>query len=71
MTEVLKTKQFEWIEQAQKASEEIKLNLTSVPIPALPSFSKIFEVKCDVSDCGDRGCLVSREEARGFVYWKA
>jgi len=43
MIEVLKAKRFDWTNQAQKAFEEIKLKLTSVPILAIPSFSKVFE----------------------------
>ena len=47
MTEILKCKRFEWNEKVQAAFEDIKSKLTSAPILALPSFFKVFEVKCD------------------------
>ena len=52
MTEVLNAKWFEWTEQAQKAFEEIKLQLTSAPVLALSSFSKVFEEEYDASGVG-------------------
>ena len=52
MTEVLKGKTFERNEQAHSAFEEIKKRLTSAPILAFPSFSKVFEVECDASGVG-------------------
>jgi len=52
MTKVLKAKRLEWTKQAQKAFEEIKLKLTSAPVLALPSFTKVFEVESDASSVG-------------------
>jgi len=62
MTEVLKAKWFEWIEQIQRAFEKIKLMLISAPILVLLLFSKVFEVKYDLSRVGI-GAILSQEKS--------
>jgi len=52
ITEVLKSKRFEWNDQAHKAFEIIKEKITSTSILALLNFAKVFEVKCGASGVG-------------------
>ena len=57
MTKVIKAKKFQLNDKAQACFEEIRNKLTSAPILALPSFSKVFEVDCDASGMGIRAIL--------------
>lgn len=52
MTELTKLKHFEWNERAQFAFEELKRQLSSTPVLALPCFDDVFEVECDASGVG-------------------
>ena len=61
MIEALEGKSFEWSAHAHAAFEEIKRNLTSAPVLALPNFSKIFKVKCDAFGVGI-GVVLSQEK---------
>jgi len=52
MIKALKDQNFEWNELAHSTFVEIKQKLTSAPILALCSFSKIFEVEWDPFEVG-------------------
>lgn len=52
MTEVTRSKQFTWNPQAHLAFEELKKQLSSTPVLALPCFDEVFEVECDASGVG-------------------
>ncbi|KAJ0454022.1 putative nucleotidyltransferase, Ribonuclease H [Helianthus annuus] len=52
MTELTKFKQFTWNPQAQFAFDELKKQLSSTPVLALPCFDEVFEVECDASGVG-------------------
>ncbi|KAJ0593138.1 putative nucleotidyltransferase, Ribonuclease H [Helianthus annuus] len=52
LTEITKFKQFTWTPQAQTAFEELKNQLSSTPVLALPCFNEVFEVECDASGVG-------------------
>ena len=62
MTKVLKFKTFEWNKQAHFAFEEIKHRLTSAPILALRSFSKVFELEHDAFRVGIAAVLSQRND---------
>ena len=52
MTEITKLKTFVWNPQAQLAFDELKRQLSSTPVLALPCFTEVFEVECDASGVG-------------------
>ncbi|GJV06738.1 putative gag-pol polyprotein [Tanacetum coccineum] len=45
-------KTFTWTSQAQRAFDELKQQLSSTPVLALPCFHEVFEVECDASGVG-------------------
>ncbi|GJV31020.1 RNA-directed DNA polymerase [Tanacetum coccineum] len=67
MTEVTKYKHFEWNPQAQLAFEELKRQLSSTPVLALPCFTDVFEVECDASGVGI-GAVLS-QSGRPIAYF--
>ncbi|GJS51579.1 transposon ty3-I gag-pol polyprotein [Tanacetum coccineum] len=52
MIEITKLKQFSWTPQVQAAFEELKKQLSSTPVLALPCFDELFKVECDESRVG-------------------
>ncbi|GKA84735.1 RNA-directed DNA polymerase [Tanacetum coccineum] len=57
MTEITKLRQFVSNPQAQTAFEELKKQLSSTPVLALPCFNEVFEVECDASGVGIEAVL--------------
>jgi hypothetical protein len=51
---------FSWTDECQKAFDELKKRLTTVPVPTLPDQSKRFTVYCDASRDG-LGCVLMQE----------
>nr|GEY71239.1 transposon Ty3-I Gag-Pol polyprotein [Tanacetum cinerariifolium] len=47
-----KSKHFTWNPHAQLAFEELKKQLSSTPVLALPCFDEVFEIECDASGVG-------------------
>ena len=52
LTLVLSNKAFVWIEDAQKAFDNLKQAMTSTPVLALPDFSQTFVIETDACDSG-------------------
>ncbi|XP_074271504.1 uncharacterized protein LOC141595437 [Silene latifolia] len=61
--ELTKKGVFVWTTSVQKAFEEVKGNLCSGPVLALPNFDKLFEVECDASGVG-----IGAREAAYFIF---
>jgi hypothetical protein len=54
-------------EAQQAAFDELKKQLTKVPLLVLPDFTKIFEIECDASEIGIGGVLL--QEGRPVAYF--
>jgi hypothetical protein len=61
MTRLLrKNKDFDWTEECQTSSEELKKRLTSAPVLILPDITKKFDIYCDASRQG-LGCVLMQD----------
>nr|GEX39929.1 RNA-directed DNA polymerase [Tanacetum cinerariifolium] len=53
------SKQFTWNPQDQLDFEELKKQLSSTPVLALPCFDEVFKVECDAFGGRNRGCVIT------------
>nr|KYP46337.1 Retrovirus-related Pol polyprotein from transposon 297 family [Cajanus cajan] len=70
LTDLTKKDGFGWNEQAQRAFEELKKKVTTVPILVLPNFEKEFELECDASGMGI-GAILMQERIPVAYFSKA
>lgn len=61
LTEQLKKDSFQWEEAATQAFEKLKRAMTSVPVLALPDFSRPFIVETDASGYGLRAVFMQNQ----------
>ncbi|KAD4982013.1 hypothetical protein E3N88_18684 [Mikania micrantha] len=67
MTELTKLPHFKWNDQAQRAFDELKRQLSTTLVLALPCFDIIFEVECDASGVGIGAVLT--QQGRPIAYF--
>ena len=66
LTEQLKKDQFNWNAAAEESFQQLKKSMVSVPILALPDFTKPFIIETDVSGTGLGAVLIQDQRAVAY-----
>ncbi|XP_031281911.1 uncharacterized protein LOC116140416 [Pistacia vera] len=67
LTNLLRKDAFHWIESSQKAFEELKQVITTVPVLSMPNFSKTFIIETDASRQGIDAVLMQEGRLLAFL----
>jgi hypothetical protein len=67
LTQLLRNKQFQWSEKAQRAFDQLKQAMTSTPVLALPNFKEQFVVETNASDIGLGAVLMQNNQPIAYL----